>query len=308
MTEGLMRLADSEPFPKRYALLCTGQASQFPGMGLNLFTSSKMAREVFEQADGVMGFAFSKLMFNEDFQAIHETINAQPAIVITTIAHYAALQEKHKTNNGRDLPIPSTLFGHSLGELTAMHLADMIDLPTAIYLAKKRGEYMAKAPAGAMYAVRGTKIDERVIMEICEAHGVGIALYNSSKQIVISGDEQGCSQAALMINSLNGISAEKIKVSIAGHSLLMKEAQEQMAEECAKIDFKDPTINIMLGITGDLAGTKEDVVQGFLNQMTSPVRFRQGLERLHNQAISFFYEVGPKPILSVFVAQTFNAR
>ena len=172
-----------------------GQGSQFAGMGRDLYDNIESARAIFEQADDALGFALSQLCFEGPEDELRQTINAQPALVT---ASYACLQAAREIA-GKNLSRPSFVAGHSLGEYTALAVADVFDFATAVRLARERGRLMHEAgqiQAGSMAAIIG--LDEALLSEVCQKSDTVIANINCPGQIVISGAAENIAKAMEM--------------------------------------------------------------------------------------------------------------
>ena len=216
------------------AYIFPGQGSQYVEMGLDLYNKYESAKAVFDRADEVLGFPLSKLCFEGPEDELTLTVNAQPALLVTSLAVLAAVRESAP----EALPAPEFMAGHSLGEYTALTAAEALDFDTAVSLAQERGRLMYEAGLerpGAMAAVIG--MSRELLAEICAETGAFIANLNCPGQIVISGVKDSVMKAAKLAKERGAKLAVQLQVSGAFHSPLMRSAADGLKESIQKLPF-----------------------------------------------------------------------
>ena len=272
-----------------------GQGSQSVGMGRDLYDNVKSARSIFEQADKALGISISKLCFEGPEDELRQTINAQPALVTAAFACLEAAREI----NGRKLPAPAFVAGHSLGEYTALAVAGVFDFTTAVRLARERGRLMHEAGqkrAGSMAAILG--LDEAKLAEVCRQSDTVMANINSPGQIVISGAAENVTKAMAMATAAGASRAIPLQVSGAFHSPLMQPAVEGMTRYLGATNFKNPSIPVIGNTTATPLTTAEAVKTELRNQLTSPVQWQRTIEYMVGQGVTTFIEIGPGKVLT----------
>jgi [acyl-carrier-protein] S-malonyltransferase len=277
------------------AWIFPGQGSQSVGMGLDLYESFKSAGEIFKQADASLGISMSKLCFEGPEDELQLTINTQPALLTVS---YACLKALAEMNNG-SFPVPDYVAGHSLGEYTALAAANVLDFPTAVFLARERGRLMHEAgqlSPGAMAAVLG--MDENALNDICKKTSTVIANYNTPGQLVISGARDDISRASEMAKAGGASRVVPLQVSGAFHSPLMKPAQEALSKIIASLNFRKPDIPILANTTAIPIITADQVKTELINQLCNGVKWQQSVEYMINDGISRFIEIGPGKVLT----------
>ncbi len=268
------------------AFVFPGQASQFQGMGKDLFDGFDHAKARFAEADEILGFAISKIMFEGSEEDLRQTSVTQPAVFIHSIVT-AEVSE--------DTTEPSGVAGHSLGEFSALVRAGVLDFATGLTLVKARAEAMQKAcdfSAGTMAAIVG--LEDDVVEEVCgRIDGIVIpANYNCPGQLVISGEVAAVHAACEQLLEAGARRAIPLSVGGAFHSPLMMPAQDELAEAIETTDFQTPSFPVYQNVDGlpnqDPASIKEKLVR----QLTSPVRWTSTIERMIADEIEAFVEVG----------------
>lgn len=272
-----------------------GQGSQSVGMCRDLYDNVKSARDVFEQADEALGFPISRLCFEGPEDELRQTINAQPALV--TVG-YACLEAAREIS-GNKLPASSFLAGHSLGEYTALVVADVVDFSTAVRLARERGRLMHEAGqkrAGAMSAILG--LDEAKVADVCQKTDTIMANINCPGQIVISGAMENINKAMELATAAGASRAIPLQVSGAFHSPLMKPAVEGMVKYLDATTFKSPSIPVIGNVTALPLTTPEEVKDELHRQLLSPVQWQRSIEYMINYGVTTFIEIGPGRVLT----------
>jgi len=280
--------------PSKVAYVFPGQGSQNIGMGLDLYNSSPSAREVFNEADAILGFPISHLCFEGPVEELTKTYNVQPAILVTSIACLKAAKEV--SHNG--LPPPAFVAGHSLGEYTALVAANVLSVSDAICLVRERGRLMYEAGLqnpGGMLAIIG--LDEEAIEDICFHSKTEISNINCPGQIIISGAIDSLTEADKLART-RGARVIPLKVSGAFHSLLMEPAIVKFSEVISSFTFHKPEIPIIANVTAqpltDVASVKEELIK----QLRSCIQWRKSIEYIMYTGVTSFYELGPGQVLS----------
>ncbi|MFL6336916.1 MAG: ACP S-malonyltransferase [Pyrinomonadaceae bacterium] len=285
------------------AFIFPGQGSQAPGMGRELAEKYAAAREVFAEADEALGFPLSRLCFEGPAEELQLTENTQPAILAASVAALRAAE-------GRGLPRPDFVAGHSLGEYSALVAAGALSLRDAVTVVRKRGRYMQEAVpvgAGAMAAVLGAEIEtvEAACREAArEGEVCSPANLNSPGQIVIAGSAAAVERALPILKERGAKRAIPLKVSAPFHCALMLPAQERLAADLDGIEFKDLSVPLVTNVDAALIRTGAEARASLVRQVSSPVRWRESVELLTREGVGLFVEVGPGKVLSGLVRQT----
>lgn len=285
----------------KIAYIFPGQGSQSVGMGKDLFDNFQSAREVFEEADEVLGFKLSEMCFAGTPEDLALTANTQPAILTTSIAAFQAMIAE-------GFPLPDFVAGHSLGEYSALVAAGAMSFADAVKTVRKRGNYMQKAVpvgVGAMAAILGLPLetveiacDEAKQEQVCSPANI-----NSPSQVVIAGNSEAVDRACELLKERGAKRAIKLNVSAPFHCDLMMPAQIKLAKDLQEIDFLDLKFPIIENVSAQ-ANTKSERVQFALTeQVSSPVRWAQSVENLIVEEVGTFIEVGAGKILSGLVRQ-----
>ncbi|MGF9725995.1 ACP S-malonyltransferase [Bacillus safensis] len=283
----------------KIAFLFPGQGSQKIGMGKDLFDQEAVSKAVFEEADNTLGFDLSSMIFEGDAEELTLTYNAQPALLTTSIAILKKFEE-----SGIKADYAA---GHSLGEYTALVAAGALSFKDAVYAVRKRGELMNEAvPAGegAMAAILG--LDKAALVEVTKevtesGHLVELANLNCPGQIVISGTAKGVELASEKAKEKGAKRAIALEVSGPFHSALMKPAAEKFTDVLSKLDIADAKTPVISNVTADIVTSRDDIETKLIEQLYSPVRFEESVERLIDLGVTTFIEIGPGKVLSGLV-------
>ena len=284
----------------KIAFIFSGQGSQYVGMGKELYNNIPTCKKVYDIANEVLNFNLKELIFNGNKEDLDITENTQPAILTTSIAILKAIEEKGIK--------PDIVAGLSLGEYSALVASKSLDFKTAVSLVKKRGRFMQEAVPkgiGSMIAVIG--LDESKIkkaLEIASENGViEIANYNTNNQIVVGGE---CSAVELASDLLKSYGARRViplKVSGPFHTSLLNEASNKLKSELKDIEFHNPQTKIITNLTADFIKDKTEIKDLLINQVKSPVRWSETIERMIDEGVDVFIEIGPLKTLSSFVRE-----
>lgn len=277
------------------AYVFPGQGSQAVGMGLDICEKFPSAREVFEEADAALGFSLSGLCFEGPDEELRRTVNAQPAIMTTSVACLRAASVKRPYL----LSWPTFVAGHSLGEYTALVAAEVLDFPTALGLVRERGRLMEQAgqhTPGGMAAIIG--LEQPIVEEICQEAGVEVANFNSPGQIGISGTKEALAKAMELAQARGARRVVPLEVSAAFHSRLMAPAREGMARAVAALTFHDAKVPIIANSTGEPIAVGEAIQEELLRQVCSPVLWQRSVEYMAANGVTTFIEIGPGKVLT----------
>ena len=284
------------------AFLFPGQGSQTPGMGADLADLPE-ARALYDEADAVLGFALTDLMFGDDADALKPTEITQPALYTHSLAAAAVLRQRGVR--------PALAAGHSLGEWSALAAVGAMSFAEGLRAVRRRGELMAQAGEvrpGAMSAVLG--LEAGALEAVCQeatAAGDGEVVpanYNDPGQIVISGDGPAVERAGALATEAGAKRVVPLPVSGAFHSPLMAFARDGLAETLASLELTRPDCPVVLNVTAEPATDPEEIRQRLLEQLTSPVRWAQSLVRMQAEGAERFAEVGTGKVLSGLVRRT----
>ena len=278
---------------KKVALLFAGQGAQTVGMGHDLAAHHPVARELFHQADKILGRSLSQISWHGPIEELTMTSNCQPALYVHGLACLAALKEV-----AGDFPIEAAA-GLSLGEWTAHAAAGTFDFATGLRLVQTRGQLMddaCAATAGAMAAMIGA--DESAVRALAADTDVDVANINGPGQIVISG-ENAKVELAVSLAKEHGIRrATLLNVAGAYHSRLMNSAFEQLREPLFEAELHTPRFPVMSNVTGDVVATLPEIRSALQDQVTGTVRWADCMENLFARGCDFFIELGPGEVLA----------
>jgi [acyl-carrier-protein] S-malonyltransferase len=279
---------------EKVALLFAGQGAQYVGMGKDLYETFPEAKAVFDKADKVLGFSLSKLCFAGPAQELTQTQNCQPAILTMSIAAFEAF----KSVLGSRFSVLGYAAGLSLGEYSALVVAGAIDLEEAVYLVRKRGEFMEeealKSP-GKMASVLG--LDLAIIKNICRETKVEIANINCPGQIVVSGGIKEIEETAKLAEEQGAKKVILLEVSGAFHSLFMQGAALKLAGELEKIKINTPRVPIVSNVTAKPVTKPEEIKANLIKQITGSVFWEDSMRFILSQGVTQFFEFGPGKVL-----------
>jgi [acyl-carrier-protein] S-malonyltransferase len=284
------------------AFVFPGQGSQVVGMGRTLAETSAAAAAVFATADGSLGEPLSRLAWEGPSDQLDQTVNAQPALLATSIAFLRALEER-RAARGRPPLAPAFAAGHSMGQYSAFVAAGVLSLEDGVRLVRERGRLMQASGGGspgAMAAIVDLP-DHRLadLLASGAVHGVvGIANRNSPGQVVISGARPAVEAAAAAAKGLGARRAVVLPVSVAAHSPLMAEAAAGMRTALAGVTFRDPQIPLLANADGRLLATAEDCRAELVDHLTSGVDWTGVVRAMAASGVARFVEVGPGRVLS----------
>ena len=277
------------------AYIFPGQGSQHTGMGYELYKKYDFLKKFFENANEILGFDISKLMFEGNNDELKQTKVTQPAIYIHSVSIIKALGKSFK---------PEMVAGHSLGEFSALVACGVLSFEQGLNLVSKRAVAMQEAcenTNGSMAAILG--LENKIIEQTCESiSGTVIpANYNCPGQVVISGEIKSVADCCEKLKDKGARRAITLPVSGAFHSVLMESAKEKLNEVINQIDFNEPICPIYQNVSGNFELKAEKIKSNLISQMTSPVKWTQSIENMINDGAKEFLEIGPGNILQGLV-------
>jgi [acyl-carrier-protein] S-malonyltransferase len=285
----------------KVAFVFPGQASQYVGMGKDLYEGNSLVKEIYDRAEEILGFELKKICFEGPEELLKQTKITQPAIFVHSYVVSKLLDGKLKAD---------MTAGHSLGEYSALVYADALDFETALMIVKVRGELMQKAGEqnpGTMAAIVG--LDDEKVRKICDEVKDGIvqpANFNAIGQVVISG-EVGAVKMAMEIAKREGAKMVKeLVVSGAFHSPLMESAKEELKKILDEVEFRKPKIPVYFNVTAKPTFEVEEIKDLLYHQITKPVLWTQTILNMRSDGAVKFYEIGPGKVLQGLIKRTLD--
>ena len=278
----------------KLGFLFPGQGAQAVGMGKELCAAFALARRTYEEAADAAHVDFARLSFEGPEAELKKTQNAQPAILIHSIACHRLLAEA-----GIEAHVAA---GHSLGEYSAHVAAGSIAFPDAVRIVRRRGELMYEAGLrrpGTMAAVLGLAADALAeVLRAAESAGVVVAAnLNSPSQVVISGEIAAVERACELARERGAKRAIRLEVSGAFHSPLMESAASGLAEVLASTPFHDAQIAVISNVTADMVRAEADIRSTLAAQLLAPVRWEESMHRFAAADVRAAVELGPGTVL-----------
>ncbi len=276
------------------AWLFPGQASQKVGMGKDLFDQTELGKQYFNQANGIMGCDIQSIIFDGPEDTLKQTQFTQPSIYIVSVILGELLKEKGYS--------PNAVAGHSLGEYSALAVADAFDFETGLSLVKVRAESMARAgevQQGTMAAIVG--LDDETVTNLCENYsgdGVVVAAnFNSPGQVVISGSPDAVHAVSESAKESGARMAVELNVSGAFHSPLMTPAREALAEMLNSLEISDVLFPVFTNVDAKPVTKGNDIKDSLIRQLENPVLWTKSILSMKDTGIESFIEVGPGKVL-----------
>ncbi len=274
-----------------HAYIFPGQGAQFSGMGLDLYEKSHLAQELFEEANDILGFSITDIMFEGTKEQLKETKVTQPAIFLHSVILAKTLGENFK---------PQMVAGHSLGEFSALVANGVLNFQEALKLVSQRALAMQKAcesQPSTMAAVLG--LENTVVEKICAmTDGIVVAAnYNCPGQLVISGEIEAINKACKTLLEEGARRALVLPVGGAFHSPLMESAREELANAIENTIFNKPTCPIYQNVSANAVNNATDIKKNLITQLTAPVRWTQSIQQMITDGAKEFTEIGPGKVL-----------
>lgn len=278
----------------KHAFVFPGQGSQFPGMGYNHYQHSAFAKKLFEQANEILGFRISDIMFNGSEKDLKQTNVTQPAVFLHSVIAFKSI----------DGIRPDMVAGHSLGEFSALVANGALSFEDGLQLVSVRAEAMQKAckqNPSTMAAIMG--LEDKLVEEVCRQvqqetlEVVVPANYNSPGQLVISGSVKGIEAACERAKQAGAKRAIVLQVGGAFHSPLMEPAKDELKAVIEKTTFYQASSHIYQNVVAKAVADKDEIKKNLIDQLTGPVLWSQSVQAMIDDGATKFTEVGPGKVL-----------
>jgi len=277
------------------AYIFPGQGAQFSGMGLDLYEQSPDAQHLFEDANDILEFPITDIMFEGTPEALKETKVTQPSIFLHSVILAKTLGDSFK---------PDMVAGHSLGEFSALVASGALTFEDGLKLVSQRALAMQKAcelQPSTMAAVLG--LENNIVERICQSTpGIVVAAnYNCPGQLVISGEVDAINLACNSLKDTGARRALVLPVGGAFHSPLMEPAREELAAAIENTTFSKPNCPIYQNVTASAVTNEAEIKSNLISQLTAPVKWTQSVEQMIADGATLFTEVGPGKVLQGLV-------
>ena len=280
-----------------FSVIFPGQGSQIIGMGRELFDKYTLVKDLFKEADDILGISLSKIILEGPKDKLDLTINTQPAIFLISFSIFNVIQKEFNINLNK----AKYFAGHSLGEYSALSSAGYLSFSNTIKLLRVRGDAMQNAVPegkGGMIAVLGSSVDvvEKILTENSNLK-IQIANDNSEGQLVLSGENENLKTLNEILKS-NNIKNIKLPVSAPFHCKLMHKATEIMKNEIEKMNFQEGRNMLISNVTAEEITSAIELKKLLILQIESRVRWRESVINMINKGVNHFIEIGPGKVLS----------
>jgi [acyl-carrier-protein] S-malonyltransferase len=278
----------------KHAFVFPGQGAQFPGMGKQQYENSSFAKRIFEQANEILGFRISDVMFEGSEEDLKQTRITQPAIFLHSVIAFKGIESIK----------PDAVAGHSLGEFSALVANGTLSFESGLQLVSLRAQAMQKAcevTPSTMAAVLGLEDEkvETICKQVQEETGevVVAANYNCPGQLVISGSVNGITVACERLKAAGAKRALVLPVGGAFHSPLMEPARRELQQAIESTTFHTPSCPVYQNVAAKGVVGRDEIKQNLIDQLTGPVRWTQCVQAMIGDGISRFTEIGPGKVL-----------
>ena len=273
------------------AYVFPGQGAQFTGMGKDLYEGSTLAKSLFEDANEILEFSITDIMFEGPSEELKETKVTQPAIFLHSVILAKVLKERFK---------PQMVAGHSLGEFSALVAAGYLTFEDGLKLVAKRAIAMQKAceaQPSTMAAILG--LEDELVEDICrQIEGTVVpANYNCPGQLVISGTKQAIAEACQKLSEAGARRALPLPVGGAFHSPLMEPARIELETAINNTPFKEGLCSVYQNVTAKAVSNPEEIKGNLIKQLTASVRWTQSMQQMILDGATTVTEVGPGKVL-----------
>lgn len=276
------------------AFIFPGQGAQFVGMGKDLYQNATLAKELFEQANDILGFSITDIMFNGTAEDLKQTKVTQPAIFLHSVILSKTIENFQ----------PDMVAGHSLGELSALVANGTLSFEDGLKLVSRRAiamQWACETTPGTMAAILG--LEDSVVEQGCsEVQGVVVpANYNCPGQLVISGEVNAINEACELLKEKGARRALVLPVGGAFHSPLMEPAREELAAAIEQTNFSEPICPVYQNVSTTAVSNPEEIKKNLIAQLTAPVKWTQSVQQMVADGAHNFTEVGPGKVLQGLV-------
>jgi [acyl-carrier-protein] S-malonyltransferase len=284
----------------KHAFVFPGQGAQVPGMGKTHYENSAFAKKLFEQANEILGFRISDVMFSGTEEDLKQTKVTQPAVFLHSVIAFKSI----------DGPKPDMVAGHSLGEFSALVANGVLSFEDALQLVATRAGAMQKAceqnpsTMAAVLGLEDAKV-EAICLEVSRETGeiVVPANYNCPGQLVISGTLKGIDEACIRMKAAGAKRAMVLQVGGAFHSPLMEPAKDELKAAIESTTFYNPVCPVYQNSVAKAVIDKEEIKLNLIDQLTSPVRWTQSVQAMIADGATRFTEVGPGKVLQGLIGK-----
>lgn len=276
------------------AYIFPGQGSQFPGMGQDLYENSSLARDRFEQANAILGFNITNILFEGSKEDLQQTSVTQPALFLHAVILREVMGDQFQ---------PAMVAGHSLGEFSALTAAGALSFEDGLRLVRARATAMQEAcelQPGSMTAVLG--LEDAAVEKICSQHeGVVAANFNCPGQVVVSGEKKALENISTALEAAGARRVVPLPVGGAFHSPLMEPARVSLAAAIEATTFSTPVCPVYQNVSAQAEQEAQKIKAQLIAQLTGAVRWTQTVEQMIADGAKEFIEVGPGKVLQGLV-------
>jgi len=276
------------------AYIFPGQGSQFPGMGQDLYENSSLARDRFEQANAILGFNITNILFEGSKEDLQQTSVTQPALFLHAVILREVMGDQFQ---------PAMVAGHSLGEFSALTAAGALSFEDGLRLVRARATTMQEAcelQPGSMTAVLG--LEDAAVEKICSQHeGVVAANFNCPGQVVISGEKKALENISAALEVAGARRVVPLPVGGAFHSPLMEPARVSLAAAIEATTFSTPVCPVYQNVSAQAEQEAQKIKAQLIAQLTGAVRWTQTVEQMIADGAKEFIEIGPGKVIQGLV-------